>query len=197
MTVSAIETNIQPMPISRRIYNFASIVLLIAGLGWIYISRITSPNTSASGPAAAQKGFLAPDFSLQTLDGQPLRLSDLRGKGVILNFWASWCGPCQEEMPALQKVYSEYEQQGLVVLAVNETVMDDRQAVSTFVAQHRLTFPILLDEDGGTSNSYHVQALPSSYFIGPDGIIQDVIIGGPITEAIFRTQAESLLKGVR
>ena len=100
-------------------------------------------------------------------------------------------------MPALQKAYAAYQEKGLVVLAVNETVMDDRQNAAMFVAQHKLTFPILLDEDGKVGQSFHVQALPSSYFIGPDGIIQDVIIGGPITEAIFRTQAESLLKGIR
>jgi cytochrome c biogenesis protein CcmG, thiol:disulfide interchange protein DsbE len=185
------------MPFSRRVFSIASFGLLFLGLGWIYLSRTSTPNASAQELPAAQKGFLAPDFALKTLDGKAIRLSDLRGKGVILNIWASWCGPCQEEMPALQKAYAAYQEKGLVVLAVNETVMDDRQAAALFVAQHQLTFPILLDEDGQVGQSFRVQALPSSYFIGPDGIIQDVIIGGPITEAIFRTQAEALLKEAR
>jgi cytochrome c biogenesis protein CcmG, thiol:disulfide interchange protein DsbE len=169
----------------------------MAGLGWIYLSRTSPRNASAQDLPAAQKGFLAPDFELKTLDGQSIHLADLRGKGVVLNLWASWCGPCQEEMPDLEKVYEAYHQEGLVVLAVNETLMDDRQSAALFASQHRLTFPILLDEDGSVGQAYRVQALPSSYFIGPDGIIQDVIIGGPITEAVFRTQAEALLKEIR
>jgi cytochrome c biogenesis protein CcmG, thiol:disulfide interchange protein DsbE len=185
------------MPVSRRLYSFASILLLLLGLGWIYLSRTSPRNASAQDLPAAQKGFLAPDFELKTLDGQSIRLSDLRGKGVILNLWASWCGPCKEEMPAIQKVYEAYQQKGLVVLAVNQTLMDDRQSVEMFSAQYRLTFPVLLDEDGKVGQAYHVQALPSSYFIGPDGIIQDAIVGGPIPEAVFQTQAEALLKGVR
>jgi cytochrome c biogenesis protein CcmG, thiol:disulfide interchange protein DsbE len=182
---------------TRRVYSISSVILLLVGLGWIYISRSSSQNSSAKELPAAQKGFLAPDFVLKTLDGQSIRLSDLRGKGVILNFWASWCGPCKEEMPDLEKVFKDYEKKGLVVLAVNETVMDDRQSAAMFAAQYDLTFPILLDEDGAVGHAYRVEALPSSYFIGPDGIINDVIVGGPVPDAVFRTQAEDLVKGLR
>ena len=152
------------------------------------------PGASTQGKIPApRQGFLAPDFELTTSTGETVRLSDLRGKPLIVNFWASWCEPCRYEMPAMQRVYQEYSGQGLEILAVNSTSQDTLQAALDFAAQQGLTFPILLDQQGAVSSSYRVQALPSTFFVRPDGVIQEVVVGGPISEALLRTRVERLL----
>jgi cytochrome c biogenesis protein CcmG/thiol:disulfide interchange protein DsbE len=169
-------------------------MVLLLGAGWIGLSRPPAGVVLSGQPPVARSGFVAPDFVADTLGGESLHLIDVRGKPVILNLWASWCPPCKAEMPALQRVYTDYASQGLLVIAVNMTYQDSRDAAAQFVAAHQLTFPILLDDTGEISRSYQLSALPTTYFIGADGKIRDVVIGGPISEAFFRTQAESLLK---
>ncbi|NJN43647.1 MAG: TlpA family protein disulfide reductase [Anaerolineae bacterium] len=119
------------------------------------------------------RGFAAPDFTLSTPAGEVVTLSDLQGRPVIINLWASWCGPCRAEMPALQRVHEAYQDQGLVILAVNATYQDSQSAALAFVAEHGLTFPVLLDQDGQASELYELRALPSTYFVRPDGIIEE------------------------
>ncbi|MGC8856316.1 MAG: TlpA disulfide reductase family protein [Anaerolineae bacterium] len=167
--------------------------LLLAGLVWIGLSADPNGSTTAGKIPAPQAGFLAPDFTLNSLDGKRYTLSELRGQAIILNLWASWCPPCRAEMPTLQKLYEEYRNQGLLVLAVNSTVQDKPAAIPGFVQQYGLTFPILLDEDGEVSRAYQLRSLPSSYFIGRDGIIREVVIGGPMSEALLRTRIEIIL----
>ncbi|NPA31821.1 MAG: TlpA family protein disulfide reductase [Chloroflexi bacterium] len=168
-------------------------LLLAAALLWTWARR-TQPGTLVQGrPPAPQVGFPAPDFTLPTLEGSTLRLSDLRGQAVILNFWASWCPPCKAEMPALQRVYEAYQPQGLVVVAVNVTAQDARPNVEAFVAEHGLTFPVALDLDARVAAAYRVHSLPTTFFIGPDGVIHDIVIGGPMAEALLRQRAEALL----
>ena len=174
-------------PIVRRILF---IVILAAGLAWIGLSAGATQTVTA----APQEGFLAPDFTLQSITGETYRLSDLRGQAVVINLWATWCPPCRAEMPALQKMYEEYKAQGLVILAVNSTVQDTASAVAPFAAEYGLTFPILLDETGSVTSAYQVRSLPSSYFIDRKGIVRQVIIGGPMSEALLRTRIEDILK---
>jgi cytochrome c biogenesis protein CcmG/thiol:disulfide interchange protein DsbE len=169
-------------------------IILILGLAWIFISADRSGSSTAGKIPAPQKGFLAPDFELKTLAGETTKLSDLRGQAVLINLWATWCPPCREEMPTLEKMYNEYKEQGLVILGVNMTYQDDSQAVLPFVQKYELTFTILLDETGRVGNAYQVKSLPSSYFIKRDGMINEVVIGGPMTEALLRTRIESILK---
>ena len=121
-------------------------------------------------------------------------LSELRGQAVLVNLWATWCAPCRAEMPAIQKLYSEYRGQGFEVLAVNMTYQDDYLAVQPFSQENQLTFPILLDENGKVAQKYELRSLPSSFFIDRDGIIQEVVIGGPMAEALLRTRIESILQ---
>jgi peroxiredoxin len=97
-------------------------------------------------------------------------------------------------MPTLEKMYNEYKGQGFVVLGVNMTRQDDARAVSPFVEQYKLTFPILLDETGKAENAYQMKSLPSSFFIDRQGIITEVVVGGPMTEALLRTRIEAILK---
>jgi cytochrome c biogenesis protein CcmG, thiol:disulfide interchange protein DsbE len=176
---------------SRRIVYF---FILAFGLAWIYISADKIGASTSGTLAAPQQGFPAPDFELETTSGETIKLSDLRGQAVLVNLWATWCPPCRAEMQAIEKVYNEYKEQGFVVLAVNMTYQDDPRAVMPFVNEQGLTFPILLDETGGMANSYQLRSLPSSYFIGRDGIINEVVIGGPMAEALLRTRVEKILK---
>lgn len=169
-------------------------LILLLGLAWTIASADHSGASTAGEIPAPQKGFLAPELSLQTLDGQEVTLASLRGRVVLVNFWASWCPPCRAEMPAMQRIHEAYESQGLTVLAVNSTIQDSQTEAARFAAQNGLTFPIPLDMDGQTARRYAVRSLPTSFFIGRDGLIREVIIGGPMAEALLRTRVENLLK---
>jgi len=170
-----------------------SIAILIIGAGWIWISA-PSPGSITEGKIPApQKGFLAPDFTLETLAGENITLSDLRGHAVLINLWASWCPPCRAEMPDMQQAYEDYEERGFTILAINATNQDSLSAAEDFVKDHNLTFPILLDSKGEVSRLYQLRSLPTSYFVDAEGIIQEVIVGGPMSEALLRTRIESLL----
>ncbi|MFT3894108.1 MAG: TlpA disulfide reductase family protein [Anaerolineales bacterium] len=131
---------------------------------------------------------------MKTPTGESIKLSDLRGQAVLVNLWATWCPPCRAEMKTIETVYNEYKDQGFVVLAVDMTYQDNQTDIVPFVEEQGLTFPILLDETGDTANAYQLKSLPSSYFIGRDGIIHDVVIGGPMAEALLRTRVEEILK---
>ncbi|HSL28459.1 MAG TPA: TlpA disulfide reductase family protein [Anaerolineales bacterium] len=170
------------------------LIVLALGLVWIYVSR-DGANSATTGPVAApQKDFLAPDFSLNTTDGKAVRLSDLRGQAVLINLWATWCPPCREEMPSIEEVYQEYQDEGFTVLAVNMTYQDDPLRVVPFVEEQGLSFPILLDDSGVMAHAYQMRSLPSSYFIRRDGTINEVVIGGPMSEALLRTRIEAILE---
>ncbi|HAV77811.1 MAG TPA: TlpA family protein disulfide reductase [Anaerolineae bacterium] len=143
---------------------------------------------------APQQGFLAPDFELQSTTGETIKLSDLRGQAVLINLWATWCPPCRAEMPAIEKVYKEYKDDGLVVLAVNMTYQDAQSDIAPFVGEYELTFPILLDRSGSVGTAYQLRSLPSSFFVDRNGIINEVVIGGPMAEALLRTRVEEILK---
>jgi peroxiredoxin len=97
-------------------------------------------------------------------------------------------------MPALQEVYEEYKSRGLIVLAVNSITQDDVQAIPAFIAEYGLTFPVLLDVNNEAGRLYQLRSLPSTFFIGRDGIIHEVVIGGPMAEALLRTRVEDILK---
>jgi len=170
---------------------------LLLGAGWIWLSRTPPGSTTNGGIPAPQRGFLAPDFSLQDEKGETYRLADLRGRPLLVNFWASWCGPCRAEMPALEKVSQRYREQGFLVLGVNATNQDDAKAASAFAQQLGLSFPILFDQDGSASRLYQVRSLPSSFLIDADGVIQDVIIGGPMSEALLEIRAQQILEESR
>jgi cytochrome c biogenesis protein CcmG/thiol:disulfide interchange protein DsbE len=171
------------------------VLLLVAGIVWIALSRVPGEEALARGdrPPAPQVGFAAPDFTLETRDGGAIRLSDLRGQVVVLNFWATWCPPCRAEMPALQQVYAKYRDQGFAVLAVD--VAEGEAQVTPFADQQGLTFPILLDRDGSVSNLYQVRAMPSTYFVDRSGVIRQVTLGGPMTAAFIESQVTGLLAG--
>jgi peroxiredoxin len=172
----------------------AYLIILGLGLLWMYLSMDKTGGSSTATTVAPQKGFSAPDFELKAIDGQTVRLSDLHGQAVLINLWATWCPPCREEMQTIDKVYKEYKDQGLQVLAINMTYQDDPRKIEYFVAEQNLTFPILLDDVGDMANNYQMRSLPSSFFIRRDGVINEVVIGGPMPEALLRTRIENILK---
>jgi peroxiredoxin len=169
-------------------------ILLLLGLAWIFASVDRTGTSAAGGIAAPQQGFLAPGVELKSLTGNTVRLSELRGQAVLVNLWATWCPPCRAEMKSIEKIYQEYKDQGLAVLAVNMTYQDNPLAVEPFAREQGLTFPILLDETGQVGDAYQLKSLPSSYFIRRDGTISEVVIGGPMAEALLRTRVEEILK---
>ena len=170
------------------------VLILTLGFAWILVSADRSGASTSGRIPAPQQGFLAPDFELKTPAGESITLSDLQGQAVLVNLWATWCPPCRAEMQSIEKLYREYRDQGFTVLAIDITYQDEPSAVMPFVNEQGLTFPILLDETGGTAKAYQLRSLPSSFFIRRDGMINDVVIGGPMSEALLRTRIESILK---
>ena len=152
-----------------------TLVLLIAGCS---TSTPTPTPTLTPAPAhtqAPQVGKPAPDFQLPNLEGQAISLSGVRGKPVLLNFWATWCGPCRAEMPYLQQVYEEWSGKGLEVLAIN--IGESPSEVKRFLQTYNLSLPVLLDTKEATARKYNITGIPTTFFIDKDGIIQEKIIG--------------------
>lgn len=121
----------------------------------------------------------APDFELTSLTGETVKLSDYKGKMVMLNFWASWCPPCRVEMPHMETYYQEYKDgENIEILAVNMTTLErgSKEKVGEFVDKHGLTFPILMDEEGDVKDLYKVMVYPTTYIINPEGIITDKVM---------------------
>jgi cytochrome c biogenesis protein CcmG, thiol:disulfide interchange protein DsbE len=177
----------------QKNWTIFSLLLLTACTGWIVWTSFAYPTTTNGFTPAPRQGFLAPDFELEAITGDSIRLSRQQGKAVLVNFWASWCPPCKAEMPAIQKIFEQYSDQGLVVLGVNATNQDTSSAAEAFAQNEGLNFPILLDDSGGAGKLYQVHALPSTFFIDRRGIIQQVVIGGPISEAQLRAEIEKIL----
>ena len=176
----------------RRWWGFA-LALLFVGGGWTWFSRVPASIGSVGQIPSPREGFPAPDFTLNTLAGGPATLSALRGQVVIVNLWASWCGPCRAEMPAIQKVYAANRARGLTVLAVNSTIQDSVPDARAFAQNLGLTFPILLDSDGAVGRRYLLRALPSTFFVDRQGVIRTVVFGGPMSVATIQTKIEALL----
>jgi len=122
-----------------------------------------------------EQGNRAPDFELMTMDGDEVKLSDYTGKKVMLNFWASWCGPCRSEMPDMEKLHKNED---IVILAVNlaDTESSEKNAVN-FVEDLGLTFTILLDEDSSVASLYQIQPIPTTYMIDSNRIVQNKALG--------------------
>jgi peroxiredoxin len=167
------------------------VAVLLAGALWIWISRPAADGANGE-LSAPRPGFLAPDFSLQNAEGQTVTLSELRGQPVVINFWASWCPPCRAEMPALERI--DQETPGLALLAVNATSQDSREQALAFMDENGLGLPVLFDRDGEVARRYEVRSLPTTFFIDATGVIQEVVIGGPLAEALLRLRIERLFE---
>lgn len=134
-----------------------------------------------------EEGNLAPEFELKSVEGNSIKLSSLKGKKVILNFWASWCPPCRQEMPDMEKFYVDNKNKGIEILSVNLTDNEKNRAdVTTFMKEYGITFPVALDENGSASQLYNVYSIPASFIIDSQGVIQRKLIG-PMTYDSMKT----------
>jgi peroxiredoxin len=133
----------------------------------------TTSQTTTSNNDGLKVGAKAPDFELKTLAGETVKLSNLKGKKVMLNFWATWCPPCKAEMPDMEKFYKE-SGKDVVILSVN---IDPQLDVKGFVKQYGITFPILLDEKDVVNETYQILSIPTTYFINSKGVIQNKFTG--------------------
>lgn len=155
----------------RRLAAAAIMLLSAAALIYLLLRPAETPNLG-SGLAVGQS---APAFTATTLDGQPVSLADLSGKLVVLNFWATWCPPCREEMPYFNDVYEQYKDQGLVIIGIN--LGESEVAVRAFLQRTGVTFPVIIDQRDRLTRLYDVVPLPTTYVIGPDGRIRARVPG--------------------
>lgn len=142
---------------------------LVGGLllmGWI---MLMPRNDSFVTLAVGQQ---APDFELTTLEGETVKLSELRGQPVVLNFWASWCGPCRQEMPDFQAVHDRYKDAGLKIYGIN--VGESTVAVQDFLSKVNVNFPTLIDRDESVQTAYKILPLPATFFIDRNGTIRQI-----------------------
>jgi len=162
----------QPGAGSRNPLALVAVAVIAAAMLYVgfHAARRSGP------PPLVMKASAAPDFTLESLDGKSVRLSDLRGKAVLLNFWATWCGPCKIETPWLVELQNQYGAQGLQVIGV---AMDDsgKDDIAKFAKDMGVNYPVLLGKEAVGDAYGGVPALPESFFIGRDGKIVDKIIG--------------------
>jgi peroxiredoxin len=156
------------------------VVLMLSGIvdiaPSVAIGRAQENNNQVE--IGLKEGNKAPDFQLSTLDGTEMKLSDLQGKVVFLNFWATWCPPCKEELPHMQKFYQEKGNNEVEILAVNLTTAErNSNGLEKFVKDYGLTFPVLLDNKGEIGKTYQAYTIPTSYLIDKEGIIRKKLIG--------------------
>ena len=144
-----------------------AILALVFGVVWMQSSKY-EPLTV---------GKVAPDFTLPDLNEKDIRLSDFRGKVVFLNFWATWCKPCREEMPSMEILYKNFEKDGLVILAISIDRVTTKKDIPPFVKALNLTFPILVDSWGQTDKRYKLMGVPETYIIDQQGILREKVIG--------------------
>jgi peroxiredoxin len=146
----------------------------------------------AAMPAVAPSA-LAPDFTLRTMDGPNLRLQEQRGRVVLVNFWATWCGPCRQEMPHLNRLYEKYRSSGFVLLGVN--IDEDSRVATEVAAKLALKFPVLLDTDKKVSRLYDMSAMPATVLIDRDGRVRFLHRGyRDGVEKTYEQQIRDLLK---
>jgi cytochrome c biogenesis protein CcmG/thiol:disulfide interchange protein DsbE len=175
--------------VKRNIVIFLVLVVVITGM--LVYGRKRNTAVAKSGNKIAEgsfKGKPAPDFALQTLDGQTLKLSDLRGKAVVLNFWATWCSPCKAEMPWFVDFQKQYAADGLQIVGV---AMDDsaKEDIEKFAKQMGVNYPVVLGKESLADQYGGVEFLPTTFYIDRSGNIQDRVFG-----IVDRQEAESSVK---
>jgi cytochrome c biogenesis protein CcmG/thiol:disulfide interchange protein DsbE len=174
----------------KRRWTLLILSTLAVGMLWIWVSRVPAGGASSGGslPAAPVVGHPAPDIMLPALSGGDFKLSEQRGKPVVLNFWATWCPPCRAELPELKSANERYASQ-VAIVGVNQA--EPAETVAQLAAELGITFPLPLDQRGDVSRAYGVRSLPTTFFIDRSGVIRQ-IHAGPLTEATL----EQLLREI-
>jgi peroxiredoxin len=168
----------------RLIVRTVILSLMVAALVYtLYANFMKDKNE------VARKGSPAPDFVLTDMEGNKHKLSDYRGRGVFLNFWGTWCKPCEREMPYMDKLYKQYKDKGVEILAVN--VGESKYSVQNFSDKYKLTFPILIDKGEQVQSAYNVDPLPVTFLIDKDGKVVDMLTGS-LTEKMIHQHMQSI-----
>lgn len=173
-------------PRYKRVTSAITLALLAVWFGYVLLW----PNAGATASGGVPVGGPAPDFELKTVSGEAYRLSDLKGKAVVLNFFATWCRYCEAEMPVLEEAWRAYADQGLVVLGIDLDESD--LAVTAFQEELGLTFPILVDRGSNVARLYQIVPLPTTYFIDRSGVVRGKWTGA-VTPEQLRAAIESML----
>lgn len=134
------------------------------------IAVVACSETSSAAPRGINVGNRAPDFALEALDGTKVSLQDHRGKVVLINFWATWCPPCRDEIPDIKAAFEAHQDDGFMVLGVN--VAEARETVAPFVETYEMSYPVLMDESGRLTQMYRAIRLPMSVIVDQAGVIQ-------------------------
>ena len=154
------------------------------------LAAILAGCLAAANAAAPQP---APDFTLKSLSGENLKLSELRGQVVLVNFWASWCGPCRQEMPLLDEMYQRYQKLGFTILGVN--VEQDAAAAQAMLKEHPVQFPVLFDPQSTASKLYNLNAMPTTVLVDRSGNVRYLHQGYmPGYEQTYQQQVSELLR---
>lgn len=149
----------------------AALAVLALGGAWTWLSRVPAEQLPANRPAQPAVGFPAPDFTLATLDGGEFNLAAQQGTPVVLNFWATWCGPCEREIPTLQAASVNYAER-VQIVGVDQG--ESFEAVQRFADDYGMTFTVPMDQNGEVSYAFNVKGLPTTYFIDADGVIRKI-----------------------
>lgn len=168
-------TVVNPSSASQGTSRSRFVVVLAAALILVVMFMVVWLQSAKYEPLTV--GKMAPDFQLPDLNDTEVRLSDYRGKVVFLNFWATWCKPCREEMPSMEVLYKNFEKDGLVVLAVSIDRVTTKKEIPPFVKTLNLTFPILVDSWGQTDKRYKLMGVPETYIIDREGTLREKVIG--------------------
>lgn len=161
------------------------LALMVVAIVFTIYTNLTKEKT-----ALIQVGDDAPDFALVDMNGEKHQLSDYKGKGVFLNFWGTWCKPCEREFPLMDKHYQVYKDQGLEILAVN--IGESDFAVQKFIDRKGLTFPVLIDDKKSVMETYKINPLPTTLLINPNGKIEKVITG-EMSEEMIKDYMEQII----
>ncbi|MEI2469025.1 MULTISPECIES: thiol-disulfide oxidoreductase ResA [Peribacillus] len=162
----------------RRLIS-RTIILLLLGAALVFALYT---NFTKDKNESLRKGSDAPNFVLTDMEGKEHKLSDYKGKGVFLNFWGTYCKPCEYEMPYMENQYKNFKDQGVEILAVN--VGESDYAVDNFITKHDLTFPVMIDKGREVENAYRVDILPVSFLVDKEGKVIDIITGALTEESI-------------
>jgi cytochrome c biogenesis protein CcmG/thiol:disulfide interchange protein DsbE len=160
----------------RRVVGPAAVLLTALAVFLVAKGAVAKEHLFEAMGMAKVAGQKAPDFTLSGVDGTQVSLQQYKGKVIFLNFWATWCIPCREEMPALEKLHHTYRAQDLVVLAID--LKESPEQVKAFFEKHALSFPSVIDPNGAVFRAYSVTGMPTTYLIGRDGTILARGIGG-------------------
>ncbi|MCH1624796.1 thiol-disulfide oxidoreductase ResA [Ferdinandcohnia quinoae] len=169
----------------RRRLVIRTIILFLLAVALVY----TLYNAIFSDKEKVAVGDKAPDFVVTDLNGESHQLSDYKGQGVFLNFWGTWCKPCQREFPFIDKMYQYYKDQGVQVIAIN--VGEPEFNVKNFIKKYELTFPVAIDKGNQLQNAYGIDPLPTTLLIDKDGKVVKIITG-EMSEKVIQQYMEQI-----